>query len=251
MAGVQKTIWVGGKQTQATFNDDGTFTYQQGDQTIHAGQGADGKFYSIPEGQKFIPEKNGSFANDANYEQWRANNPTSAYNGPIDEQSYQAQTRSTNQAGVVTNGYGQVQWGETVDPRQYKQNLQQMRRNEYKDKRAQFRQMHENGKISYHEMRQFQRGVWKGTYGSAGGGDNQREQDKARVKAYEQQYRQNGLEEANKLAAQQSSTPATPVQQPQTQQGVQNTPVVSRPFDPNAPAFRFGGKLSYYDYLSL
>lgn len=251
MANAIKPIWIDGQQIQATFNDDGTFTYEQNGKKIHAGQGADGKFYSIPEGSKFIPEKNGSFVNDNDYETWRKNNPAGAYNGPIDKQSYQAQTRSTNQAGVVTNGYGQVQWGETVDPRQYKQNLQQMRRDEYKDKRAQFRQMYENGKLSYHDMRQFQRGVWKGTYGSANGGDNQREQDNARVKAYTEQYRQNGLEEANKLAAQKPNTSNTPLQQPQEQQGVQNTPVVSRPFDPNAPTFRFGGKLSYYDYLSL
>lgn len=252
MADRQGSIWVGGKEVPATFHDDDTFTYEQDGNRIHAGKGENGNFYRIPEGSKFIAAQNKSFVNDDAYENWRKNNPNAAYQGEINPDSYQSQIRSTNQSGVVTNGYGQVQWDETVKPSQYKQKLREMRRAEYRGIRDAARQARDNEELTYKQMRQRQRAAWKGTYGSMGGNGNQLQQDAARYEDYKSKYQQEGLKRFNARMGQNDTPAAGPAQAPVTQgPTVSSTPTVSRPYDRNAPTFKDGGKLSYFDYLYL
>lgn len=242
-----------------TPGDDGTFELDG----KKIGYGSDGKFYELTgkgEGWQFDASKNGWFQHDEPAQSWVQEHPDLAYNGTVAKDSWEAVHTTTDNKGVVYNGANQIQWDQSANPRDYKRALRDERRYDYLARRAANRQDYRNGKLTWAKMREFNKGIWKQTYGTQPEGrQNQLEADNARAKAYKAKYRAEGAKAAQtrNAAVSQAGPTQFPAQTTVTndnqnsQSTIQQSTSAVRPFDENAPTFRFGGKLSYFDYLQM
>lgn len=242
-----------------TLGDDGTFELDG----KKIGYGKDGKFYELTDQEgnwQFDASKNGWFKHDNAAQQWVQDHPNLAYNGTVAKDSWEGVHTTTDNKGVVYNGANQIQWDQSANPRDYKRALRDERRYNYLARRAANRQDFRIGKLTWAKMREFNTNEWKRNYGrQPEGQQNQLEADNARAKAYKAKYRAEGLKAAQTRNATvpqegptQFPTQTTATNDNQNSQStIQQSTAALRPFDPNAPTFRFGGKLSYFDYLQM